>query len=133
MRILYLLIAVYTGLFLSACSIIASSHDQTANRQNATPATAKQAAIKLKNPLTVAVYTKKQPLPVPYTILGKATISKYNLGGIKRQEAYIHDAMRTLAASMGGDAVINLNKDNKTVTGTVIAYQPEKKQKFSSV
>jgi len=129
MRTLYLLTAIYTGLFLSACSTAGSS-DQATKTQNATPATTKQAAIKLKNPLTVAVYTKKQPLPAPYTILGLATISKYNLSGIKRQEAYIHDAMRALAAAMGGDAVINLNKDDKTVTGTVIAYQDGKKQKY---
>ena len=132
MRTLYLLIALYTGLFLSACST-ASNSDQAAKTQNATSGTTRQAAIKLKNPLLVTVYTEKQPLPASYTILGQATILKYNLRGIKRQEAYIHDAMRALAASMGGDAVINLNKNDKTVTGTVIAYQDEKKQKLSSV
>ncbi len=80
----------------------------------------------------VAVYTEKQSPTTPYTILGKAIISKYNSRGIKRQEACIRDAMRNLAATMGGDAVINLNKDDKTVTGTVIAYQSEKNQKPSS-
>lgn len=130
MRIFSLLIALYAGLFLSACST-ANNSDQAAKTQNATSGTVRQAAIKLKNPLMVTVYTEKQPLPASYTILGQATISKYNRRGIKRQEAYIHDAMRALAASMGGDAVINLNKNDKTVTGTVIAYQDEKKQKLS--
>lgn len=130
MRILYLLIAVYTGLFLSACST-ANQSDPAANTENAAVGTTREAAIKLKDPLLVTVYTQKQPPPTSYAILGQATISKYNLRGIKRQEAYIHDAMRTLAASMGGDAVINLNKNDKTVTGTVIAYQDRKKQTLS--
>ena len=37
--------------------------------------------------------------------------------------------MRDLAASMGGDAVIELNKGDKSITGTVIAFQADKKQK----
>lgn len=130
MRTLYLLIALHTGLFLSACST-ASNSNQAAKTQSATLGTTRQATIKLKNLFMVTVYTKKQPLRASYTILGQATISKYNLSGIKRQEAYIHDSMRALAASMGGDAVINLNKNDKTVTGTVIAYQDGKKQTLS--
>jgi hypothetical protein len=31
--------------------------------------------------------------------------------------------MSTLAAKMGGDAVIDIANDDKTVTGTVITYQ----------
>jgi hypothetical protein len=112
-------------LCLSACT--------TEGEQNTPPAPVKQANAALKNPLAVAVYAKPQPIKAPYTVLGKATISKYNPGGIKRQEACLHDSLRSLAASMGGDAVINVSKDDKTMTGTVIAYQPVKKQALSSV
>jgi uncharacterized protein YbjQ (UPF0145 family) len=122
MRILYLLLFIYTGLFLSACSMM-DTQDSASTTQNIS---SKTALIHTKDPLTVAVYTQKHCIRTPYTILGKAVISQYNPGGIKRQEACIHDSMRSLAAAMGGDAIINLNKNDKTVTGTVIAYQNEK-------
>ncbi len=125
MRTLYLLLSIYTGLFLSGCS--------TADNQDSANRPTQQAAVKTKNPLAVAVYTDKKPLKAPYTVIGQAVISNYNPGGIKRQEACIHDAMRDLAARMGGDAVINLAKDEKTVTGTVIAFQSEKAQKLPPV
>lgn len=124
MRTLYLLLSIYTGLFLSACSTL--DNQNSAVKDQSKPV--QQAAIKAKNPFAVAVYTHKKPFKTPYTVLGQAIISNYNPGGIKRQEACIHDAMRNLAATMGGDAVINLNKDEKTVTGTVIAFQNQKEQ-----
>jgi uncharacterized protein YceK len=129
MRTLYLLLSIYTGLFLSGCSTM-DNQDSAAKDQNKP---VQHAAVKAKNPLAVAVYTHKKTLTTPYTVIGKAVISKYNPGGIKRQEACIHDAMRDLAARMGGDAVINLAKGDKTVTGTVIAFQSAKEQKLPPV
>ena len=80
----------------------------------------------------MAVYNNTQIPAAHYTVLGKAIISEYNPVGIKRQEACIRDALRNLAATMGGDAVIELDKNNKTVTGTVIAFDNEKKRNDSS-
>jgi hypothetical protein len=88
---------------------------------------AKTINLKEKNPLTVAMYTHRQKPSDPYKILGTETISKFNYNGIKRQIAIIHDAMRNLAAKMGGDAIINIAHDDKTVTGTVITYQDKRK------
>jgi len=74
------------------------------------------------DPVNVSLYpTGAQPLH-PYQVLGEGRVSKYNHGGIKRQIAYIHDKIRDIAASMGGDAVINLKDDKKIVTGTVVRY-----------
>ncbi|MCD6038910.1 MAG: hypothetical protein K0S27_310 [Gammaproteobacteria bacterium] len=125
MKTLYLLVIISTGLFLvlAACSTPTTRHEQTIKKQHASLKPITQATLELKNPLAITLYSARQPLNTPYIILGKATISKYNLGGIKRQEACLNDAMRKLAASMGGDAVINLNKDDKTISGLVIAYQ----------
>lgn len=123
MRTLYLLLFIYTGLFLSACSTV-DTQNSTSKIQHTSP---KSITKQPKDPMTVTVYTQKQSIPTSYTVLGKAVTSEYNPGGIKRQEACIHDALRNLAANMGGDAIINLNKNDKTVTGTVIAYENEKK------
>lgn len=119
MRTLYLLLFIYTGLFLSACSTI-DNQDSDAKKQNKT---LQQALVKPKDPMEVKVYSEQKTLTKPFTVVGKAVISRYNPGGIKRQEAFVRDAMRNLAASMGGDAVIDLDKHGKIITGTVIAFQ----------
>ncbi len=129
MRTLYLLLFIYTGLFLSACSTLDNS-SSIFKKQKKQPMVS-QTALNQKDPLNVAVFNNTQPT-TPYTVLGKAIISEYNPRGIKRQEACVHDAMRNLAATMGGDAVINLNKNDKIITGTVIAFENENKQKQSS-
>lgn len=121
MKTLYLLILIYIGLFLSGCA---------ANNQSilsAPDATTK------KDPIAVTFYSKGQKPTNRYTVVGKGTVSKYNNVGIKRQTASLHDAMRNLAAAMGGDAVINIIHDDKTITGTVIAYQKIPDDKQSSV
>ena len=35
--------------------------------------------------------------------------------------------MRELAAAMGGDAIINIKHDSKSISGTVVAYQQAEK------
>lgn len=122
MRTLYLLSIIYIGLALTSCT---SAESTAAAPQSGssltTPIPAPTCTTTKKNPLKVSLYNSKPK--VPYTIIGKETISKFNMGGNKRQEATIRDGMRELAAAMGGDAVINIQHDAKTVTGTVVAYQ----------
>lgn len=126
MRTLYLVTTIYIGLLLSGCS----NMNTAANNPAPTPKVAANQPIKLptdqvrphpKNPLAVTFYTHSKP-NAPYTIVGLETISKYNDGGNKRQEATIRDGMRELAAAMGGDAVINIKHDSKSISGTVVAY-----------
>jgi hypothetical protein len=124
MRILYQVIMIYIGLFLSGCASL-NTLNPPAPEPAKTPTPLTKPAIKacpFKDPMTVTFYTVKQQLKKPYRVIGKATISKFNLGGVKKQEAIIHDAMRNLAASLGGDAVINITHDAKTITGIVVAY-----------
>ncbi len=78
---------------------------------------------KKKNPMEVSFYSNEKTLKAPYTVIGEAVVSKYNLRGIKRQDATIHDAMRTVAASMGGDAIIDIKGTHEAVVGKVISYQ----------
>lgn len=127
MRILYLLSVIYIGFALTSC---ASSIEQPANPIN--PAKKPAATASNKNPMTVTFYKKGTNPKMPYKIIGEESISKYNLGGIKRQEGNVRDAMRQLAAAMGGDAVINLKHDAKSISGTVIAYQKDKSEKVAT-
>lgn len=110
---------VIMGLALSGCASIHATHNQTQNTQKTSPPT-KQCPH--KNPMEVSFYSNGKNPANPYTVVGSATVSKYNSAGNKRQEATIHDAMRSAAAEMGGDAIINVKRNEKTVSGTVIAY-----------
>lgn len=77
---------------------------------------------KHKDPMKVSLYTQGSHPAQPFVVIGEENISKFNNGGIKRQEGNILDTMRTLAAEMGGDAVIDVDKGDKAISGKVIAY-----------
>lgn len=109
---------------LASCSSINAEQPTNSQAQNAVKNTPPiQKCKKKKNPMDVSFYTREM-IPPSYKVVGKASVSQYNAGGSKRAEAMIHDAMGNVAASMGGDAIINIKRNDKIVTGTVIAYQP---------
>lgn len=114
MRSLYLVIVISIGILCVSCS---TSNQPQKNIKTASTATSQ------KNPLNVSLYKNTPAINHKYKVIGEETVSKFNKAGIKRQIAHIHDAMRKKAASMGGDAVINITHDNDKVTGTVIAYE----------
>ncbi len=118
MKISYLLVAIMSFALLGCSSM--QTHNQVQKSSAATPIPQKN-----KNPMTVSVFTNGRNPSIPYSIVGRASVSQYNMAGNKRQEAIIHDAMRSAAASMGGDAIINIKRSDKTVSGTVIAYGPK--------
>jgi len=122
MRIIYLLLPVFLGFVLSNCSEMKAETPQVTATQNTNKTTPPLKKCH-KNPMTVSFYTNGNNPKQPYVVLGKETVSKYNFVGIKRQQASIHDAMRNLAANMGGDAVINITHTDKSVTGTVVTYK----------
>lgn len=117
-----LLIIVCLSVALAGCTTLNSVHPTNQQIYRSSSSTAPIQKCK-KNPLAVSFYTEQLSPPNFYTVMGVATVSKFNKVGIKRQEALIHDAMRDIAASMGGDAIINIKHDAKTVSGTVISYR----------
>src|SRR5690348_1468602 len=119
MRILYPLGIIYISLALTSCSTVEQPCPVCQQKNSKPQQTA--LATSPKNPLKVAFYTHTKP-PVPYKVIGDESISKFNLGGNKRQEANIRDGMRELAAAMGGDAIINIKHDSKSISGTIVAY-----------
>jgi hypothetical protein len=122
MRTLYLVSTIYIVFAVTGCSTVEqpASHS-TYNTKQITGPIQQPACATKNNPLKVSFYTHSTP-SVPYKIIGEESISKYNLGGNKRQEANIRDGMRELAAAMGGDAIINIKHDSKSVSGTIVAY-----------
>lgn len=118
MRISGLLVVSYVCCMLLGC---ATSH----HTQYTTPAKPVMPATQIKkNPIAVSFYPNGKNPSTPYTVIGEAAVSKYNASGIKRQDAVIHDAMRSLAASMGGDAVIDVKHTNQSVVGQVVTWNP---------
>ncbi len=130
MKRLYLLMIIFIGFTLVACttSNSTSPYKDSPKIKQPVPKIVSQdnphaTVLKLKSPITVALYSAGTRPEHPYKIIAKKSISKYNLVGIKRQEAVIHDALRNIAASMGGDAVINITKDDKKVTCEVVRFE----------
>jgi PBP1b-binding outer membrane lipoprotein LpoB len=115
MRTLYPLNIIYIALFLCNCS------SMNAPPQPVTSTTTVITHPK-KNPVEVSFLTNTD-LARPYKIVGKATVSKFNIVGIKRQEATIRDIMRQFAASLNGDALIDVTHNDKAISATIIAYK----------
>lgn len=105
-----------TGLTLCSCTTpLTPSSDQTSS----TGIQPKKIWIK-KDPSTIALLKGAYEEDSHYTVIGKATVSKYDVAGIKRQKAIIKDRLRELAASIGGDAIIHVKNKGKNVIGTVV-------------
>ncbi len=58
-----------------------------------------------------------------YIEIGQVNIDTDNMLGIPKSETEIIRAMQEQAASIGGDAVINVNQSMSSAIGTVIVYK----------
>lgn len=76
-----------------------------------------------KTPQTVALYPVDKVPKKAYKVIGVASVSKYNLFGVQREQITLNKMMKQLAASIGGDGLINLNTTDKGMEAKVIAYQ----------
>jgi hypothetical protein len=114
-----------TSLIMGGCSTTNKNPGQMAtnliNRQSVTPIT--HQTYPAKNPETVALYTNQTAPHYAYRIIGVASVSKRNLLGMQRQDATVDTMMKKLAASIGGDGVIDINQTPTSMDAKVIAYQ----------
>jgi hypothetical protein len=120
MRTLYPLIVIYVALILNACTATRTPVPPT--QHTPTPTYTHHHCHHHKDPVSVSFLNRQIP-DRPFRVLGEAKVEKYYAVGIKRQEATIRDLMREQAASLDGDAIINIKNDEKTITATVIAYK----------
>lgn len=117
MKMIHLVSATVLGSILLVGCTSTKTHKTTASA-----ALQPEKAV-IKNPMAITLYTGKQKPGQPYVVLGHETVSKYNRVGIKRQEANLKDSMRHLAATKGGDAVIEITNLGDSISYTVISYK----------
>lgn len=91
------------------------------NKQEFTPTTKHR--YPAHNAAKIAIYDEQHSPQAAYRVIGKAKISKYNILGVKRKDATVQNMIKKLAASVGGDAVIDLNQTSDTVQANIIQYQ----------
>jgi hypothetical protein len=121
MRLLYLFTMVNAALIVSGCNYSMQNPPATVIRTQTT--TIIPPCHKTHKNLQQISLMTKPVINRPYEVLGQATVSKFNAGGVKRQEATIRDLMREFAASMDGDALIDIKTDDNNISATVIAYK----------
>jgi hypothetical protein len=124
MRTLYLLVVIYIAMILNACTVVTRTPVAPPQHHTEETVTPTHYCHHHKDPVNVSFLNHSYP-DRPYKILGEAKVSKFNSEGIKRQEATIRDLIRDQAASLDGDAIINIKADQQTITATVIGFRKD--------
>ena len=119
------LFTIVVAFFIESCSTTGQSPAQVAtnfiNRE--TIITTTKEHYPAKNPTSVALFINDKTPHTAYRIIGTATISRYNLLGIKRKENTLHDMMKSLAASIGGDGLIDISINSDGMQANIIQFQ----------
>lgn len=76
-----------------------------------------------KQAKAISLYTKDKNPHKAYKIIGIATVSKFNLFGVERKEDTLTEMIKKLAASIGGDGLIDIQHSKNQIKANVIAYQ----------
>ena len=125
MPIVKCIICLAVAVFLMmGCASNISSHSSKLSLNNRAHTSTSLEVFPSNNLQKIALYQQGDPPPArPYKIIGTGVVSKYNLLGMKRENNTLHTLLQRLAASAGGDAVINVQHDDKTVKGNIITFQ----------
>lgn len=79
------------------------------------------------NPDEVTIYLAGKKPPFPYETIGRVSADKHSVVGLNRSQDEIYKDLREKAASMGGDAVINITEYSGSLSGVVVKLTPKKK------
>lgn len=79
------------------------------------------------DPDAVTIYLSNKKPPYPYEAIGRVSVDKRSLIGLSRSGDEIYKNLREKAASIGGDAVINITEDSGSMSGVVVRMLPKKK------
>lgn len=74
------------------------------------------------NPKQVALYYDNKKPAHKYKIIGRVNANAHNFMAIPISEKNIRKSLKTQAASIGGNAVINIKRNLDTETGNVVRY-----------
>jgi len=116
MRSIIRLVTLTMITILTSCS---ATH--RINQETVTPLT--HDTYPAKNPQSVSLYNDDNKPNAAYRVIGIATVSKYNLLGKKRPNDTLDFMIKNLAASIGGDGVIEISQTDQDIKAKVIAYQ----------
>jgi hypothetical protein len=70
----------------------------------------------------IKLYFTEKPAE-PFRELGRVSAGKYGTLGRSRKREAVDEELKTKAAELGGDAVINITEDFASVSGVVIAFE----------
>jgi hypothetical protein len=76
-----------------------------------------------KNPNAVVFYTNGKRPDAAYRVIGIVTVYKRSLLGASRDASEVRHMVRTLAASIGGEGLINIKDTDRAFQGHVIVFQ----------
>jgi hypothetical protein len=119
------IITVIVALLLTGCTTSRPYPHQMASNfiQRQSVETTTSQNYSPKNPQKIAMYNQYKSPHTAYRVIGVAKVSKYNLLGVQRKEDTMHDMMKKLAASIGGDGLIDLSTEKDGIKANVIAFQ----------
>jgi|ERR1700681_128525 len=75
-----------------------------------------------RKPADVKLFFADKPTE-PFRELGRVSADKYGTFGRSRKREAIDEELKSKAAELGGDAVINITEDFASVSGVVVAFQ----------
>ena len=78
------------------------------------------------NPDAVKMFLTDKPT-TPFEEIGRVSVDKYSMFATSRSGDEIQKNLREKAASIGGDAIINITEDFASMSGVVIKFLPDKK------
>lgn len=104
--------------FLALTGCTASDVANIVSNGNATSSTNSKLAP--TNPTQVKLYYAGNPKPKHYKIIGRVSAEIYNVVGLEHTQASIADELKTQAASIGANGVININSGMAQVTGDAV-------------
>lgn len=118
-----IIVVSLTNLILTACTSLSYVGEGTNNLISGGSVAINTNQIYRKtSPENIHIFFDRKP-GRGYIEMGQLNIDADNILGIPKSETEIIHEMQEQAASVGGDAVINIRQDSGSITGTVIVYK----------
>lgn len=124
MKISYQIIAISVIVLLTSCASQKSPTQMASNFLNrqSVEMTTKE-TYTARNPKAITLFTEQKTPHTAYRVIGIATVSRYNLIGVERKNNTLEEMIKSLAASVGGDGLIDIQTDRESIRANVIQFQ----------